>query len=143
MNSPELGRALDFAQIALTADTTPDDLRRAMYFLSRFNGQYKGLVSEIRAKLIIGQIPIVAKVRKSTIIEDWEQKIDFWVHFQQDLHPTVPLQVKSSDRLVTKFKNWAARNGRGIISLNCGQAVPESLIVENFYRELHNLDIRR
>jgi len=142
MRSPELGHALDLAQVALTADSAPDDLRKAIYFLSRYNGQYKGLVAEIRAKLVIGQIPIVAQVRKSTNTEDWEEKIDFWVHFQQGIHATVPIQVKSSDRLLKKFRYWAVRNGRSIIGLNCALEIPETQIVANFYQELHNLDIR-
>ena len=135
MINPERGPAVNFARMMLLSNPSPDDLKRAIDHLARFDGHYRGLISELRAKLIVGQIPPVKEVRKGNGYDDSE-KIDLWISFRDGVYPKTPLQVKSNNFAVRQFRRMAEARGLRIIALNCGIEIAEQDIIMDFMHEL-------
>jgi hypothetical protein len=138
MSDPERGPAVNFANMMLLSNASPEDLRLAISRLANFDGHYRGLISELRAKLIVGQIPPVKEIRKGNGHDDSE-KIDLWVFFRDGVYPKTPLQVKSNDFAVRQFRKMAQERGLRIMALNCGIEIAEQDIIMDFIHELRTL----
>jgi len=124
------------ASIALNGQINLPQLRRAINLLTPYKYEFRGVISELRAKLVVGALPAVAEIRKAAEHEDIHQDIDFWVVFRNELLSDVPIQVKSSQEGI----NQIIRNSGGlnpeIIYLNCGPKPTDEEILDQFTTQL-------
>lgn len=134
--SAELRRRYDSAYPALLSSYNPVEIVEAMNLLLPYSREFKGLISELRAKFVLGRIPIVQEVRKSRIPEDINHDIDFWVSFKDEIFPLTPVQIKNSKKEVKGFRQKAEEKGLRVIALNCGHKASMQEIAAEFLKEL-------
>lgn len=134
--SPELTRLHDSAYPALLGSYNPTKIAEAMILLLPYEREFRGLISELRAKLALGRIPIVQEVRKSSLSEDTYDDIDFWVSFKDEVFPLTPVQIKNSQKEVEKFRQKAEKKDLRVIALNCGDGASIQEIGAEFLKEL-------
>lgn len=105
------------------------------------DSQLRGKRSEVRAKVLLATIPFIERVTWPTQKEDYILKIDLWTLFVNDTgHEKIPVQIKSSSNTLTKFFKSPYAEDRRIIGLNAGPTNSNFGIIEDFKKQLIELD---
>ena len=126
----------DVASIALNGHINLPQLRRAIQLLTPYKYEFRGLISELRAKLVVGALPSVEEVRKAADFEDIHHDIDFWVVFRSELFADVPVQIKSSKEGIEQVIRDKGKLNPEIIYLNCGPRATDEEILGEFFTQL-------
>lgn len=120
----------------------PDGLIEAAQNKQREIGITIGIRSENRFDRLALQMPIVKSVRNASPINDAYDGIDKWVEFTPNVNlPPLPVQVKSSDKRVEKYKEsreFIALCGMEIV-INCGPKISKEEFRKQFNSEVQRI----